>query len=203
MLYRIVIVFLLLAGGYGAYRLYDVWADSRMIRNPMAEFTVYPREAGNKAAITIVEFMNYDCGGCKDTHLALLELVAKRKDIALVVRPVPFGNDLSETAAERALAAGLQGKFWDMDKALSEYKGALDEKFYRESAAVYEIDYEAMVLQAEGEKVQAMAAENAAIALGLDIKTTPALLVGRTLYQPEKPLTVPDLIRMVEAEQEQ
>ena len=83
---------------------------------------------------------------------------------------------------------------------MSDYKGPLDERFFRESAALYDIDYEAMVLQAEGETVQKMAGENASIALGLDIRTAPALLVGRTLYQPEKPLTVEELVRMVELE---
>jgi protein-disulfide isomerase len=201
MVLRIIIALALITGGYGLYKIYGLWTQDNMLHTPLAEFTVYPREDGNKASVTIVSFMNYDCGGCKDTHLALLELVSKRPDIALVVRPVPFGNEGAETAAERALAAGLQGKFWEMDRALSDYKGPLDEKFYRESAALYEIDYDAMVLQAEGEQVQAMAGENAAIALGLDIKSTPALLVGRTLYQPEKALTVGELVRMVETEQ--
>lgn len=190
---------LTIAAGYAAYKIYAIHAFYRDLGTPKAEFTV---KSGNQPRLTIVEFLNYDCGPCKDTHRVLLNYADANPDIRLVVRPVPYANDQAETATERALAAGLQGKFWDMDRALVEYKGELDEKFYRESAALYDIDYQRMVLEAEGETVQDYAGDNAKASLRAGIETVPALMVGKTLYKPDGPLTLPDLIRMVRKEQE-
>ncbi len=197
MLFRIVIVCLVLAASYALFQIYQAHNYYSTLRSPMAEFSV---RTGNQNGITIVEFMNYDCAWCKDTHLALLEYAKHNPDVTLVVRAIPFDNGTSEEAAELALAAGLQGKFWEMDRALAEYKGPMDEKFYRESAAVYDIDYDRMLSDAEGQDVRDMGKDNAAAAIATGIQTTPALMIDKTIYQPDKALTLGDIIRMVETE---
>lgn len=197
MFFRIVIVCLVLAAAYALYEIITIRSFYKGLREPLASFAI---KEGNRSYLTIVEFLNYDCGSCKDTHLVLLDYAERNPDITLVVRPVPFANDGAETAAEMALAAGLQDKFWDMDRALVEYKGTLDEKFYRESAAVYDIDYERMAREAEEETVQKMARDNASAIIRTGADISPAIIVGKTLYQLEKPLTLTDLMRMVTKE---
>lgn len=199
MFFRIVIACIVVAASYALFQIYKTHSYYDSIRSPLAEFSVRAG-TGNQSGITIVEFMNYDCGWCKDTHLALLDFAKHNPDITLVVRAAPFENGTAETAAERVLAAGLQGKFWEMDRALAEYKGAMDEKFFRESAAVYDIDYDRMVSDADGAEVQELAKDNASAVIAAGIQTTPALMVGKTIYQPDKALTLGDIIRMVEAE---
>jgi hypothetical protein len=46
-----------------------------------------------------------------------------------------------------------------------------------------------------------MAEDNVAAVLSTGIKTTPAFMIGKTIYEPQAPLTLPDLIRMVRQEQ--
>lgn len=199
MLFRIVIVCLVLAASYALYEITAIGRFYDGLRSPLATFTVAERE-GNQNPLTIVEFMHYQCNFCKETHLVLVEYARSNPEIRLVTRPVPFEGP-AETAAERALAAGLQGKFWDMDSALTEYRGVLDEKFYRETAALYNIDYDRMVADANGADVADMAKDNAAAVLKLGIKQTPAFMIGKTVYELDAPLTLPDLIRMVREEQ--
>ena len=199
MFFRICIVCLILAASYALYEIIAIGRYYNGLREPLATFTSTERE-GNHNPLIIVEFMHYDCGACKDTHAVLLDYARSTPEIRLVTRPVPFTGN-AETAAERALAAGLQGKFWEMDSALSEYKGLLNEQFYRESAALYNIDYDRMVLDADGEKVKALAQDNASAVLKTGIEQTPAFMVGKTIYELDAPLTLPELIRMVRKEQ--
>jgi len=197
MIFRIVMVCLALAGAYALYEIYSIKRYYAEFREPLAEFTAM--NVGNQASLTIVEFLDYDCGPCKDNHLLLLDYAQRNPDVRLVVRPVPFAHDGAETAAEMALAAGLQGKFWELDRALVEYKGPLNDKFYRESAAVYDIDYERMVREAEEETVQEMAANNAGAFQSSGMKRTSAIMIENTFFELDKPLTQSDLILMVES----
>lgn len=197
MIFRVLIVILVLAGAFAAYQIYAIQSYYRDIRVPLSPFTTM--NEGNKSGLTIVEFLNYDCLFCKDTHLVLLEYARKNPDIRLVVRPVPFANNQAEKAALYALAAGLQGRFWEMDQALVEYKGELDDRFFRESAALYDIDFEKMAQDSQSPDVHAMAKNNVGIVQMLNVETTPAFLIEKTLYQPDKALTQSELHRIVQS----
>lgn len=165
---------------------------------PGAAFTI--KQEGNLSSPAIVEFLNYDCGFCKETHLVLLDYAARNPDVRYTVRPVPYSNGDAQEAAEMAFAAGLQGKFWEMDAALTEYHGELNEKFFRETAALHDIDYDLMVAEAKGDEVLEFGRENAAESMNAGLETTPAFIVGQTVYQLDKALTMTDLIRMVQEE---
>lgn len=200
MFFRIVIACLVLAAAYALFQIWTIQRHYDELATPAASFAVLERE-GNKNPLTIVEFMHYDCGYCKDSHAVLVDYARSTPEIRLVTRAVPFEGGEAQRAAELALAAGLQGKFWEMDSALSQYKAPMDEKFYRESAALYNIDYERMVRESQGEEVRRLAEDNVRAVLAAGIESTPAFMIGRTIYQPKAPLTLNDLIRMVREEQ--
>ena len=191
---------LALAASYALWQIWSYHNHYKKLATPLAAFTVAEQE-GNRSPLTIVEFMHYDCAYCKDTHTVLLDYAKSTPEIRLVTRPVPFEGGGAQIAAERALAAGLQGKFWEMDSALTEHRAPMDEKFYRESAALYNIDYDRMVADSQGEEVKKMAEDNIIALMSLEIRTTPAFIIGKTIYEPQAPLTLPDLIRMVREEQ--
>ena len=149
---------LALAASYALWQIWSYHNHYKKLATPLAAFTVAEQE-GNRSPLTIVEFMHYDCAYCKDTHTVLLDYAKSTPEIRLVTRPVPFEGGGAQIAAERALAAGLQGKFWEMDSALTEHRAPMDEKFYRESAALYNIDYDRMVADSQGEEVKKMATE--------------------------------------------
>lgn len=196
MIFRIVVICLALAAAYVGYELWAVRNFYKTLQEPDPAFTVV--NDGNQPSITIVELLNYNCVECRKAHLVLLDYAESNKDVRLVIRPVPFTN--SKDPTERALAAGLQGKFREFDRAMTEFGGQYTEKFYREAAALYEVDYDRMIKDSAGETVFNMASENAKAATLARITTTPALMIGKTLYQPEGELTLPDLIRMVQQE---
>lgn len=199
MIFRALIAILVLAGGYAAYQIFTIQSYYNNIQTPLSPFTTL--NEGNKTELTIVEFLNYDCGPCKETHLVLLEYARKNPNVRLVVRPVPFANGNAEQAALYALAAGLQTqeKFWDMDRALADYKGTLDDQFFRATAALYDIDFERMQADSGSEKVHEMAKDNVGIVQMLGVQTTPSFTIEKTLYQPDKTLTTPELQSIVQS----
>lgn len=76
------------------------------------------------AAVTIEEFADYQCGACASVHPVLKELqgvYAGNKNFRFIFRHYPLGiagHDKSYEASVATEAAGLQGKFWQMQDQL-------------------------------------------------------------------------------------
>lgn len=74
------------------------------------------------AALTVIEYGDFQCPYCARAHAALQELDGQFGGIRLAYRHLPLSDfhPLAELAAEAAEAAHKQGKFWDMHDALFE-----------------------------------------------------------------------------------
>ena len=74
-----------------------------------------PSVGPENAAVTIVEFSDYECPFCKRAHPTLNEVLKKfPNDVRLVYRHFPLDNihPNARPAAEASLCADEQGKFW-------------------------------------------------------------------------------------------
>lgn len=198
MAFRIVIACILVAAAFAAFGIAMAWRDHDRIYNRSPSFTIV--NGGNRTTLTIVEFMNYDCWNCRETHKSLLAYAKSNPEVRVVVRPFPNEGGYAEEASAMVLAAGLQDRFFEMDEAIVHYLKPPDERFYRETAGLLGIDYDRLRSDAKGEKVQEILGDNAEILIGTGATSVPALLVGKTLHQFDKPLTLNELIRMVAAE---
>lgn len=68
-----------------------------------------PVLGNSKGAVTLVEFLDYQCGHCRDMGSVLKNLIAANPNLKVVIKEFPiFGAD-SELAAKVALAAAQQG----------------------------------------------------------------------------------------------
>ncbi|MEO7660335.1 MAG: thioredoxin domain-containing protein [Pyrinomonadaceae bacterium] len=82
-----------------------------------------PNMAGSAtAAVTLEEFADFQCGSCAAAHPTMNEIKSLYGSrINFVFRNYPLAipaHDKSYDAAVAAEAAGLQGKFWDMQNLL-------------------------------------------------------------------------------------
>ncbi len=68
------------------------------------------------AKVTIIEYGDYQCPGCKAAAPVLKTVAAKYPDdVKLIFRNFPLpGHGNARAAAAAAEAAGLQGKYWEM-----------------------------------------------------------------------------------------
>jgi protein-disulfide isomerase len=86
------------------------------------------------AALTLIEYGDFQCPYCARAHAALSELAdelgARSGGIRLVFRHLPLSDlhPLAELAAEAAEAAASQGKFWDMHDILFEQQREVMDK---------------------------------------------------------------------------
>jgi len=85
---------------------------------------------GSDAAVTLIEYGDFQCPYCARAHAALGELQRQHGDrLRLVYRHLPLSelHPDAQPLAEAAEAAGAQGKFWEMHDALFESQGMLDQ----------------------------------------------------------------------------
>lgn len=73
------------------------------------------------AKVVIVEYGDYQCPGCSAAAPKALELTKKYQDnVLLIFRnfPIATSHPNARAAAAAAEAAGLQGKFWEMNELI-------------------------------------------------------------------------------------
>ena len=97
----------------------------------------HARIRGNKnARVTLVEFVDFQCPFCQRFHPVMTEVLkAYPNDVNYALRnyPLPF-HPQAKPAAKAALAAGEQGKYYEMVDALLQSGGALTEDKFQELA---------------------------------------------------------------------
>ncbi len=87
-----------------------------------------PLKGPKSAKVTIVEFSDFQCPFCSRVEPTVTQIMEKYgKDVRVAWRnqPLPFHNHAME-AAEAAMAANAQGKFWPMHDKLFANQQALD-----------------------------------------------------------------------------
>ena len=87
-----------------------------------------PVRGGASAPVTIVEFSDFQCPFCSrvvDTVKQIEKAYGKKVRIQFRHNPLPF-HDKAQLAAEAGVAAGAQGKFWQMHDKLFGNQQALD-----------------------------------------------------------------------------
>ena len=89
--------------------------------------TEYPKGA-KYAPVTIVEFSDYECPFCSKvgpTYKKIMETYGDQVRVFFKQNPLSF-HKKARLAAAASLAAGAQGKFWEMHDVLFENQKALD-----------------------------------------------------------------------------
>jgi protein-disulfide isomerase len=87
-----------------------------------------PARGGNTAAVTIVEFGDFECPYCKAAESSLRSVLARYpREVRVVFRNLPLTqiHPNAQIAAEAAICADRQGKFWEMHDAMYDDQSAL------------------------------------------------------------------------------
>ena len=101
-------------------------AKEKAIRGNKKDFFangVSPVMGNPKGEITVVEFMDYQCGHCKVMGTILRDAIKERpKNVRVVIKQLPIFGKVSEYAARAALASTKQGKFFKLHHDLLNWK---------------------------------------------------------------------------------
>jgi protein-disulfide isomerase len=135
--------------------------------------------AGNPDGdVTVVEFFDYNCGYCKRALPELVKLIEGDDKVRVVFKELPIFGEESEWAAKAALAAGKQGKYFEMHQKLYAAPGKADKDKALRVAAEIGLDVPQLEKDMEDPAVIQALDETKEIAAKLGVQGTPLYLIG-------------------------
>ncbi|MEI9900385.1 MAG: DsbA family protein [Hyphomicrobium sp.] len=158
-----------------ADKLKSAIADNarEIYRDPNADL------AGNpNGDITVVEFFDYNCGYCKRGLHDIIKLVDTDPKVRVVFKELPILSKGSEEASRVAIAAGKQGKYWDMHRAMLEAKGVMNEASALAIAGKLGLDIDKLKKDMASPEVDAEIKKSEALAKKMGVNGTPHFLIG-------------------------
>jgi len=137
---------------------------------------------GNAAGdVTVVEFFDYHCGYCKRVVAPLVEVMTADRQIKLVLKELPILGPASAFAAKAALAARAQAAYDKLHFALLAHRGRLSAEIVLQIAASIGLDVERLKADMKAPAIAAMIAANQRLANALNVRGTPAFIIGDEL----------------------
>ena len=116
------------------------------------------------------------------TPLAVVERVLQKDaKVRLVLKEFPILGPPSVLAARAALAARAQGKYLEIHKILMTEGGSFSEEDILKAAASAGLDAERLKKDMASPEVEKILQKNHALASALNIRGTPAFIVGKRL----------------------
>lgn len=160
--------------------------DARLITDA-AQATILsdlktPAAGSKNADVTIVEWFDYDCPFCRKTHPHLQEALRTDPKIRVVYKEWPVFGEVSEYAAQSALAAQWQSKYLRAHDALIETPDSIADKAHVDSAlktAGIDMAQLSRDRKTHAQEIAAILARSNEEATHLGLKGTPGFLIGK------------------------
>lgn len=142
-----------------------------------------PTKGAESAPITIVEFADFQCPSCAQLAPALDKVVESRKsDVRLAYKFYVLGRfPSSEPAARAAIAAGKQGKFWEMHKKIFATP-MLDQQVLDGMAKELGLDLARFHADMQATETSERIAKDKKLGEDLEIEGTPSLFINGRAY---------------------
>ncbi len=135
--------------------------------------------------VTIVMFGDFECPHCAAVNGTLDEVLAQHGEtVRLVFRNLPLdrSHPMARPAAKAALAAGAQGKFWEMHDQLYSNQSRLSEDVIDNIASDLGLDMKRFATDVASAQVDRRLQRDAEVAAKFGVKGTPSFFVnGRYL----------------------
>ena len=144
-----------------------------------------PALGPDRAAVTIVEFSDFECPFCKRIYPTLNQVMDDYDGrVRLVFRQFPLHSlhPNAQKAAEASLCADDQGQFWEMHDAIFEQSGGVNVTSLKARAAELGLDEDAFGSCLDSGRFAEQVAADVDAGRALGVSGTPALFInGRYL----------------------
>ncbi len=144
---------------------------------------IHPVLGNPKGDVTIVEFLDYNCGYCKKAYPVMMDTLAKDSNVRLILIEIPILAETSATAAQWALAAHELGHYDAFHKQLMENTVPISEDLLATFAKNAGIDVDKIKTLAASGEIVAQVGENLAKAQAIGINGTPGFIIGDTVIR--------------------
>lgn len=141
--------------------------------------------------VTVVEFLDYQCGYCKKAHPEVAQLIEGDGDIRYIVKEFPILGEASVLAARFAIAvkqiAGDEA-YAEINDDLMTFRGEFSDASLKSLATSKGLDADAIIAAMDSEATTQVIAENHALAKRLQINGTPGFVIGDQMLRGYVPL---------------
>lgn len=145
--------------------------------------------AGNpNGKTTVVEFFDYQCSHCMSMAPVIASIIKANPDVRIVFKDFPIRGPMSEVAARAALAANMQGKYFNFSHDLLSTSQFLTEQTIMDIAKNAGLNIQQLKSDMNSSRVTDQIRNTYAIAKALGIEATPAFYIGPTNAQDMKQL---------------
>jgi protein-disulfide isomerase len=147
-----------------------------------------PSRGKADAAVTIVEFTDYQCPNCATVQPVLEGLLKEYGDnVRLVVRDFPLPKHANASkAAEAAEAARAQGKYWEYIEKLFHNQSALTADKLKEYAGELGLDRAKFDAELDSGKYSSEVQRDMADGMRLAIDSTPTIFINGRKFDGDK-----------------
>jgi protein-disulfide isomerase len=143
-----------------------------------------PSRGPEDARVVLVEFADFECPFCQKIAPELDELWEKRKDkVRFVYKFMPLSmHPHGEIAARAAIAAQMQGKFWEMDRLLFANGQHLEQPDLEKYASSLGLDLERFRADMQSAAAKARLDADRKEGDDLHVKGTPTIFIDGREY---------------------
>ena len=141
-----------------------------------------PKLKNTSSDITIYEFFDYNCGYCKSVMQNIFNIYKKDKKVEIVFVEYPILSNSSLSAAKASLASKNQKKYFEFHSKLMNHTGKLDDKLLLSFAKELKLDTKKLKKDYSNEKIMLIINKNREIANRLNLRGTPAFIIGNKIY---------------------
>ena len=145
-----------------------------------------------EGSLTIVEFADYRCGYCRKAHPEVMQLLELDGDIRYIVKEFPILGDQSTLASRFAVSvlrvAGPEAYAQVHDRLYTGFRGDVTPESLDRLAIDLGLDAAAVLAGMTTPEVDAIIAQNQALAQRLRISGTPTFVIGDQMIRGYVPL---------------
>lgn len=168
-----------------------VKANSELIFNSSADHSIGPDDA----PVTVVEFFDYRCGPCRGSLPTISALPERYKgQVRVVFKEFPILSTESRIASLAALAAGRQGKYFEMHQALMQSPSRFKEEDIVKVAKDIGLDMAKWQEDRADKAFRDQVDRNHFLAQTIGANATPSFVIGDTLFSGLDPAKLETLI---------
>jgi protein-disulfide isomerase len=128
--------------------------------------------------VPVIEFFDYNCGYCKKALSEVAHLVDTDKKVRLILKEFPILAKGSEEASRVALAAKLQGKYWEFHRAMLSNQGQANEASALRVAEKIGLDMARIRKDMASPEIKKEIEDTRQLANKMGIQGTPHFIVG-------------------------
>jgi protein-disulfide isomerase len=158
-------------------------AVAHMSEAPLGQF-IGPEDAKD----VVVEFLDYRCPACRATHPEVMAFHRAHPDVKIVFRHLPIFGDPSIYEAHLVLAAGMNGKFMEMQEIMFSREEAVTDADLPEVAQELGLDPEGLRADMRSIPVMKEVLWSVLAAYGLKVSGTPSFAFNGQLLQEDRDL---------------